>query len=113
MTQLARIEDDDAEVLTLEQVAERVKVHPRTVKRAIDSGDLEASQLNPKKGGWRIEWPAAVVAWLLVRSNRERAPRPLAEVRRIGPGAGAAERARKPRSAGTLRVTSDMGRETA
>lgn len=113
MTQLARLEDAPAEILTLEQVAERVKVTPRTVKRAIDRGELEASQLFAKRGGWRIEWPAAVVAWMKIRSSRERAPRPLANVTPIGAVAGAADRARRHRPAGTLRVTPDMGRDSA
>ena len=40
-------------LLTLEQVAARVQVHPRTIRRAIDAGELAAIQL-PFRGGIRV-----------------------------------------------------------
>ena len=42
------------DLLTLEQVAKRCQVHPRTIRRAIDTGDLEAVAL-PIRGGLRVE----------------------------------------------------------
>ncbi len=41
-------------LLTLDQVAERCQVHPRTIRRAIQMGDLEAVQL-PIRGGLRVQ----------------------------------------------------------
>src|SRR4051794_21629548 len=50
-------------ILTLEDVAELVQLSTRTVRRAILAGELEASQLTPRRGGWRIR-EAAVGDWL-------------------------------------------------
>ncbi len=46
-----------SELLTVEDVAERARVHPKTVKRAIRSGRLRASRLG-ERGAYRIrqEW---------------------------------------------------------
>src|SRR4051794_13118654 len=64
---------DERQVLTVEQVAERVQLSTSTVMRAINAGELEASQLTRNRGGWRVR-EAAITAWLDLRSNRRRAP---------------------------------------
>jgi excisionase family DNA binding protein len=70
--------------MTPGEVAEMVRVSCKTVMRAIEAGELEASQLARKRGGWRI-MPAAVEEWMQVRSNRRRPPRPLPDVSRVEP----------------------------
>lgn len=70
--------------MTPGEVAEMVRVSCKTVMRAIQSGELEASQLARKRGGWRI-MPAAVEEWMQARSNRRRPPRPLPDVSRVEP----------------------------
>ncbi len=45
--------DGRPDLLTIEQVAARLQVHPRTVRRAIESGELAALDL-PFRGGLRI-----------------------------------------------------------
>ena len=45
---------EEPKLLTLDQVAKRCQVHPRTIRRAIDTGDLEAVAL-PIRGGLRVE----------------------------------------------------------
>jgi excisionase family DNA binding protein len=94
--------------LTPDQVAELVQVSRKTVMRAIEAGELEASQLTQKRGGWRIR-PEAIDEWMKLRSNRRRPPRSLADVAPVNTTAEAAARARR-QSAGRLRVTPDMGR---
>jgi len=59
------------ELLPPERVAELCGVSVRTVMRAIDAGDLRASQL-ARRGCWRIR-PEDVEAWLEARANRPRA----------------------------------------
>src|SRR4051812_10028436 len=59
------------QVLTVEQVAERVQLSTSTVMRAIKAGELEASQLTRSRGGWRVQ-ETAIAAWLDRRSNRVR-----------------------------------------
>lgn len=49
-------------LLTLEQVAARVQVHPRTIRRAIDAGELVAIEL-PFRGGIRVR-KEALDEWL-------------------------------------------------
>jgi excisionase family DNA binding protein len=56
-------------VLKIEQVAEIVQLSPKTVMRAIRSGELEASQLTQGRGGWRVREPA-IATWYKARSNR-------------------------------------------
>lgn len=70
--------------MTPSEVAAMVRVSCKTVMRAIQAGELEASQLARKRGGWRI-MPAAVEDWMQARSNRQRPPRPLPEVSRVEP----------------------------
>ena len=55
-------------VLTVEEAAERVRVSARTVMRAIRAGQLQASQLNQGRGGWRI-YESAIDAWMGARCN--------------------------------------------
>jgi excisionase family DNA binding protein len=45
--------DGRPDLLTIEQVAERLQVHPRTIRRAIDSGELPAVDL-PFRSGLRV-----------------------------------------------------------
>jgi excisionase family DNA binding protein len=45
--------DRAPDLLTIEQVAQRLQAHPRTVRRAIDSGELPAVDL-PFRGGLRV-----------------------------------------------------------
>ena len=68
--------------LTVDEVAELMRVSSKTVMRAIASGQLEASQVTQGRGGWRIR-PQAIDAWLDYRSNRTHPERTLAEVRRV------------------------------
>jgi hypothetical protein len=94
-------------------VAERVQLSTRTVRRAILAGDLEASQLTPRRGGWRV-YESALADWMLKRSNRTRPPRPLADVRPVE-----LDDARLPvdvdalRVSGRLSVGPHMGRRVA
>lgn len=87
--------------LTVDEVAEFVRVSSRTVMRAIASGQLEASQVTQGRGGWRIR-PQAIDTWLDSRSNRTLPGRTLAEVRRVETQAPAPRRpGRVPRSGGS------------
>lgn len=43
------------ELLTVSEVAERVKVTPLTVRRWINAGELPAAKLGGNKAGWRID----------------------------------------------------------
>lgn len=52
--------------LTVREVAELVRCEHRTVRRAIQSGDLEASMLGCR---WLIR-PEAVEAWFQARTNK-------------------------------------------
>lgn len=45
--------DGRPDLLTIEQVAQRLQVHPRTIRRAIDTGELPALDL-PFRGGLRV-----------------------------------------------------------
>jgi excisionase family DNA binding protein len=47
-------DQDEPALLTLDQVAVRVQVHPRTIRRAIESGELPALEL-PFRGGLRVK----------------------------------------------------------
>ena len=100
-------------ILTLEEVAERVQLSTRTIYRAILAGDLEASQLTQRRGGWRV-YESALADWMHKRSNRTRPPRPLADVRDVQPDDArpAAAMSRVPRG-GTLSVGPHMGRRVA
>jgi excisionase family DNA binding protein len=70
--------------MTPNEVAEMVRVSCKTVMRAIQAGELEASQLARKRGGWRV-MPAAVEEWVQARSSRRRPPRALPDVSRVEP----------------------------
>lgn len=43
------------QLLTVQEVAERLKVTPLTVRRWINAGDMPASKLGGDKAGWRID----------------------------------------------------------
>jgi len=76
---------DEWQVLTVQQVAERVQLSSKTVMRAIRAGDLEASQLTQGRGGWRVR-DDAIASWLETRSNRASASASLLpDVRRVEP----------------------------
>src|SRR4051794_29225693 len=87
-------------------VAELCHCSVKTVMRAIMTAELEASQLG-QRGTWVVR-ARAVEEWLDRRSNRVRPPRPLADVRRVDPGAPAApapvrgDRPRAPNGGGRL-----------
>lgn len=87
--------------LTVDEVAEFMRVSSRTVMRAIAAGDLEASQVTQGRGGWRVR-PEAIDAWLTIRSNRALPVRPLADVTRVEPQTPTARRpGRGPRAGGS------------
>jgi len=57
-----------AEFMTPEEVASRLGLHERTVRRAINRGELEAVEFDGS-GGYRIS-EAAFQAWLVRRRAR-------------------------------------------
>src|SRR5690242_3307502 len=87
-------------------VAELCLCSVKTVMRAIMAAELEASQLG-QRGTWVVR-ASAIEEWLDRRSNRVRPPRPLADVRRVDPGAPGAptpvrgDRPRAPTGGGRL-----------
>jgi excisionase family DNA binding protein len=87
------------EILTVDQVADLVQLSPRTVMRAIHTGDLEASQLTQGRGGWRVR-EDAIDDWLAARSNRSR-PNQLVAVTSVDP---VSPRPRPGRSTTTAQV---------
>lgn len=65
MRELLLMPTPDAEspgLLTIEQIAARVQVHQRTIRRAIDAGELAAIEL-PFRGGIRVR-REALDEWL-------------------------------------------------
>lgn len=94
------------EVLTVEAVAERLACHPRTIRRAIERGDLVASDIGSgKRSAWRIR-EEDLAAWLEQTRNRPRT----ASVAQVLPSIAAAARPPRPRRGGRLEVTAGMGR---
>lgn len=75
----------DDRLLTLAEAAAEVKVSPRTVLRAIRAGELEASELNERRGGWRI-YASAIADWMERRATRRSGPSS-PPARRIGAAA--------------------------
>ncbi|MBA3806938.1 MAG: helix-turn-helix domain-containing protein [Solirubrobacterales bacterium] len=63
---------EQPEVMTLEQVAERLQVSPRTIRRAIDAGELAAVDL-PFRGGLRVQ-REALEKWLSENAASSSAP---------------------------------------
>lgn len=66
MTQLPLPFVDDGELLTISEAAARVRCCERTIRRAIDSGDLRAGRVRGRAhshGGYRIR-PADLEGWL-------------------------------------------------
>ena len=53
---------------TVAEVAERLRVNPRTIIRHIEKGELRAVKL-PTPAGWRIS-EADLRAWLESRANK-------------------------------------------
>lgn len=87
--------------LTVDEVAEFMRVSSKTIMRAIASGQLEASQVTQGRGGWRIR-REAIDAWLDSRSNRTLPQRTLADVRRVETQSPTPRRSsRAPRSGGS------------
>jgi excisionase family DNA binding protein len=84
MSGLLDTDTPSGRILTLDEVAELVQLSTRTIYRAILAGDLEASQLTQRRGGWRV-YESALADWMRKRSNRTRPPRPLADVRPVEP----------------------------
>lgn len=58
------------EVMPLEQAATMLGVHPRTLHRAADLGDLRISQI-ARRGGWVVQ-AADLRAFLELRATRPR-----------------------------------------
>jgi excisionase family DNA binding protein len=88
-------------VLTVEEAASRVKVSRRTVMRAIKAGQLEASQLNQGRGGWRI-YASAIDEWMRSRAAPGRIDIPAAGARPVPP-----RRALPPTRGGTSAISTD------
>lgn len=91
---------------TVAQVADLAQCSTKTVMRAIDAGELRASQL-AKRGTWRIR-REDIDAWFDLRANTQPRPRtvttPPARPIQVG-------RARRRRPAhGRVSVTDEMGR---
>lgn len=95
-------------ILTLDEVADLVQLSTRTVRRAILAGDLEASQLTPRRGGWRV-YETAVAQWMERRSNLTRSPREPAVLPAAIESRPAAPSPRAVRSAADGRLTVDPG----
>jgi excisionase family DNA binding protein len=57
----------DERLLKVDEVAERLRVHPETVRRLLRSGKLRGSMPIGPRGGWRI--PASEVERLLAEGK--------------------------------------------
>jgi excisionase family DNA binding protein len=88
-------------LLTTAEVAERLRLHPKTVERAIRRGELRAWRPSAA-GPWRIraEW---VDHWIEARATRPRAARHPQETPAVA----------RPSGEGRLDVTPGMGRDAA
>ena len=53
---------------TVEEIAERLKVHPQTVRKLVRSGELPASKIG-ERGGWRIA-ESDLLAFMAERKSR-------------------------------------------
>jgi excisionase family DNA binding protein len=95
-------------LLTIEQVAAQLQVHPRTVRRAIAAGGLRACRLPGRgaRGIVRVR-PADLDAWL---EERSAAPAPPLPAVPLAPVAAAARSRAPHRARGHLTVTGEMGR---
>lgn len=93
------------ELLTIEQVAERLQVSKRTVRRAIDERGLRAVQV-AGRGTWRVRAPD-LEDWLEQRTSTQRPLAPIAPASAV-----VALTTRRPRRPGNgrLAVTDEMGR---
>jgi excisionase family DNA binding protein len=101
----------DLDLLTIQQVAERCHVSTKTVRRAIDRGELRASQL-AKRGAWVVLLHDFEV-WLDLRANRPRAAteEPARQPAAIPlPGAPRPARRSGRSDRGRLVITREMGR---
>lgn len=100
-------------LLTPDDIAAHLGLCRRTVMRAIDAGDLRASEL--ARGKWFVT-EDDFDAWLELRANtpRERtvAPRPAARIEPSHVGPARPRRSRGGHQPGTLTVTPSMGRST-
>ena len=89
-------------LLTTAEVAERLRLHPKTVERAIRRGELRAWRPSGA-GPWRIR-PEWVRDWIEERATRPRAARIRAnELPTVG----------GPSSEGRLEIAPGMGRDAA
>ena len=89
-------------LLTTAEAAERLRLHPKTVERAIRRGELQAWRPSAA-GPWRIH-PEWVDHWIDARARRPGAAR-----HRIGEMATLAQ----PSGEGRLEVAPGMGRDAA
>lgn len=93
------------DVWTVEEIAERAKVSTKTVRRAIDAGDLQAAPLG-EGGALRIleEW---FLDWMRDRALLHAERRAARTSSSSGAAAAASQR---PRRRGTLVVHEGMGK---
>jgi excisionase family DNA binding protein len=89
-------------LLTTAEVAERLRLHPKTVERAIRRGELRAWRPSAA-GPWRIH-PEWIDHWIDARATRPGAAR-----NRLGGMPTLAQ----PSGEGRLEVTPGMGRDAA
>jgi excisionase family DNA binding protein len=47
-------EQDSGRALRVDEVADRLSVHPETVRRWLRDGRLRGFRFGPRKGGWRV-----------------------------------------------------------
>ena len=62
------------EYFTVDEIAKRLKVTPLTVRRWLNSGDLEGTRLSAGRAGWRIS-EADLEAFLAKRREETRRAR--------------------------------------
>lgn len=97
-----------SDLLTIEQVAQRLQVSKRTVRRAIDTRGLRAIQV-AGRDTWRVR-TVDLEDWLEERTS-DRPAVPAATVAAVPAAVAAiAPRPARRHSSGRLAVTRDMGR---
>lgn len=94
-------------LLTVQEVAERLQLHPRTVRRAIAGGGLRAFEV--AGGAWRVA-EDDLQAWLEARANKPRAVPSVPAAAPLQLAAGARPHARRGGGSGVLAVAPGMGR---
>ena len=95
-------DEEGEQLLTVDQVARRLQLHPATIRRWIESGRLRGSSLSGDRAGWRIrrseleqlilglhqpELPGVVEELKNWQRERSRATPPVKAARSLRPGA--------------------------